>query len=78
MSQNFSGSSSEDEEELRAMPTGVVRKRKGWEGGDLEQAHTQSIISDKMSSTDRKSNTENTDEFRNVEVGGELVMNPVK
>jgi len=49
------------------MPSGVVRKRNGWEGGDMEQEHTIGNIRAKKGQDESK--TAGTDEFRNVEVG---------
>ena len=40
--------SSEDESELRALPTGVLRKRRGWAGEEMELSHVLHDNSDEI------------------------------
>jgi hypothetical protein len=60
--------SDSDDEELRAIPSGVVRKRKGWEGNGMEQEHAMQAMSS-SSSKKNKGDAELIDSFQNKEVG---------
>ena len=55
--------SSEDEQELRALPTGVIRKRKGWAGEEMELNHVLHDDDDEVETKTLKS------QFQNDEVG---------
>ena len=65
--------SSGDEDELRAIPAGVVRKRKGWAGDEMEAARslelTKRLDDDGDGDGDRVKTGDLRESFQNKEVG---------
>ncbi len=65
--------SSEDEGELRSLPPGVLRIRKGWEGETLELDHTL-----KHDEHDEVENTTLKSQFQNTDIGEGYLHKGVK
>ena len=58
---------SDEESELRALPSGVIRSRKGWAGEEMELNHA--LLSSKQNKIDSNQSINLKDSFQNNEVG---------